>query len=358
MNNRWMVVALLFTIHYSLFTSEALAQPKVRRQQQQTQQKANSQKQNASSQGMSMRARLMFPTAIDMPEDVVWRRDIYREIDLNKNANGGLYYPVEPMDRQVNLFTYIFKLALNNYIPVYEYRLDGNESFTDSARVKMKTVLDNYHIFYEEKDGKLRVENSDIPSAEVKLYYLKESAYFDQANSSFHRKVLSLCPVMLREDDFGGETSKYPLFWVKYSDLEPFLSRQTVMTSNLNNAATMSMDDYFTLNRYEGTIYKTNNMLGKTLAQLCDGDTTKLSAEQKRIEAELKAFEQNIFGDKHRRDSLDSIANAPKDAKAAKKAKRATSRGSKATVKKSKPAKSSSSSSSSGSKMSVRRQRH
>ena len=262
------------------------------------------------------------------------------------------------MDKQVNLFTYIFKLALNNYIPVYEYRLDGNESFTDSARVKMKTVLDNYHIFYEEKDGKLRVENSDIPSAEVKLYYLKESAYYDQANSSFHRKVLSLCPVMLREDDFGGEASKYPLFWVKYSDLEPYLSRQTVMTSNLNNAATMSMDDYFTLNRYEGTIYKTNNMMGKTLAQICEGDTTKLSAEQKRIEAELKAFEQNIFGDKHRRDSLDSIANAPKDAKAAKKAKRnSNARSSKATVKKSKPAKSSSSSSGSA-RMSVRRQRH
>ena len=213
MNNRWMVVALLFTIHCSLFTSEAFAQPKARRQQQQqqTQQRAGQkagQKQTQQNQGMSMRARLMFPTAIDMPEDVVWRRDIYREIDLNKDANGGLYYPVEPMDKEVNLFTYIFKLALNNYIPVYEYRLDGNESFTDSAKVKMKTVLDNYHIFYEEKDGKLRVENSDIPSAEVKLYYLKESAYYDQANSSFHRKVLSLCPVMLREDDFGGETSK------------------------------------------------------------------------------------------------------------------------------------------------------
>ena len=163
---------------------------------------------------------------------------------------------------------------------------------------------------------------------------------------------------MLREDDFGGEASKYPLFWVKYSDLEPYLSRQTVMTSNLNNAATMSMDDYFTLNRYEGTIYKTNNMMGKTLAQLYDGDTTKLSAEQKRIEAELKAFEQNIFGDKHRRDSLDSIANAPKDAKAAKKAKRnSNARSSKATVKKSKPAKNSSSSSGSA-RMSVRRQRH
>ena len=350
---------VLFLLMITLMAGTAIAQPKQRRTQQ-TQQKAGQkagQKQSQQNQGMSMRARLMFPTAIDMPEDVVWRRDIYREIDLNKDANGGLYYPVEPMDKQVNLFTYIFKLALNGYIPVYEYRLDGNEVFTDSAKVKMKTVLDNYHIFYEEKDGKLRVENSDIPSAEVKLYYLKESAYYDQANSSFHRKVLSLCPVMLREDDFGGEASKYPLFWVKYSDLEPFLSRQTVMTSNLNNAATMSMDDYFTLNRYDGTIYKTNNMLGKTLVQLCDGDTTKLSAEQKRIEAELKAFEQNIFGDKHRKDSLDSVANAPKDLKAAKKAKRAATARSKSTVKKTRT-KSSSSSSSGTARMSVRRQRH
>ena len=346
---------VLFLLMITLMAGGAMAQPKARRQQQ-TQQKAGAQSQN---QGMSMRARLMCPTAIDMPEDVVWRRDIYREIDLNKDANGGLYYPVEPMDKQVNLFTYIFKLALNGYIPVYEYRLDGNEVFSDSAKVKMKTVLDNYHIFYEEKDGKLRVENSDIPSAEVKLYYLKESAYYDQANSSFHRKVLSLCPVMLREDDFGGEASKYPLFWVKYSDLEPYLSRQTVMTSNLNNAATMSMDDYFTLNRYDGTIYKTNNMLGKTLAQMCEGDTTKLTAEQKRIEAELKAFEENIFGDKHRKDSLDSVANAPKDLKAAKKAKRNTSaRSTSATAKKSRSKNSSSSSSSGSARMSVRRQRH
>jgi gliding motility associated protien GldN len=348
---------VLFLLMITLMAGGTMAQPKARRQQQ-TQQKAG-QKQS-QSQGMSMRARLMFPTAIDMPEDVVWRRDIYREIDLSKDANGGLYYPVEPMDREVNLFTYIFKLALNNYIPVYEYRLDGNESFSDSARVQMKTVLDNYHIFYEEKNGKLRVENSDIPSAEVKLYYLKESAYYDQANSSFHRKVLSLCPVMLREDDFGGEASKYPLFWVKYSDLEPFLSRQTVMTSNLNNAATMSMDDYFTLNRYEGTIYKTDNMLGKTLAQICEGDTTKLTAEQKRIEAELKAFEENIFGDKHRKDSLDSIAKLdPRELKAAKKAKsKGTARSSSARVKKSKPAKSSGSSSSGSGRMCVRRQRH
>ena len=361
------VVLCTFLIsHFSFLISPVSAQPKARRQQQAQQQKQQQQGQ-AQNQGMTMRARLMFPTAVDMPEDVVWRRDIYREIDLNQNANGGLYYPVEPMDRQVNLFTYVFKLALNGYIPVYEYRLDGNELFTDSAKVKMKTILDNFHIFYEEKDGKLRVDNSDIPSAEVKLYYLKESAYFDQANSSFHRKVQALCPVMLREDDFGGEAAKYPLFWVKYSDLAPFLSRQTVMTSNLNNAATMSMEDYFTLNRYEGKIYKTNNMLGKTLAQYCPTDSA-LQKEQQRIEAELKAFEEKIFGDKQRKDSLDSISRlSTADLKAARKARKKAGAGDEATVstkstsssRRSKAAKTSkSSASSSGTRMSVRRQRH
>ena len=351
---RRVVLCAFLISHFSLLISPVNAQPKARRQQAKTQQQKKS-KQQSQNQGMSMRARLMFPTAIDMPEDVVWRRDIYRELDLNHNDNAGLYYPVEPIDKQVNLFTYVFKLALNGYIPVYEYRLDGNEVFNDSARVKMKTVLDNYHIFYEEKDGKLRVDNSDIPSAEVKLYYLKESAYYDQANSTFHRKVLALCPVMLREDDFGGEASKYPLFWVKYADLEPFLSRQTVMTSNLNNAATMSMEDYFTLNRYEGKIYKTNNMLGKTLAQYCPTDSA-LAKEQKKIEAELLAFEQNIFGDKHRKDSLDSIAKQdPQTLKAAAKKARKSARTS--TARRSRT-KSSGTSSSGAARVTVRRQRH
>ena len=340
---------LLFITIIALAAGAASAQPKMRRSQA-----AAKQAQQASGQ-MTRRAQLMFPTTIDMPEDVVWRRDIYREIDLMKDANAGLYYPVEPIGRQLNLFTYVFKLALNGYIPVYEYRLDGNEAFTDSAKVQMKTVLDNYHIFYEESNGKVRVDNSDIPSAEVKSYYLKESAYFDQANSSFHRKVIAICPVMTRDDDFGGEPSKYPLFWVKYSDLEPFLSRQEVMTSNLNNAATMSMADYFTLNRYEGSIYKTNNMLGRTLAQYCTTDSA-LTKEQRRIEAELAKFEQNIFGDLERKDSLDSIAkNDPKAVKAAKKAEKKRNRRSRrSSVGSSTPV----SSGSSAPRVTVRRQRH
>ena len=348
---------LLFISTLVLMVSAAVAQPPQRRAEQQAQQQA---KQNAASSAMSMRAQISFPTAVEMPEEVVWRRDIYREISLEDDANSGLYYPVEPQGKQLNLFTYIFKLALNGYIPVYEYPTDGSDVFTDATKADMKALLDNYHIYYEEKDGKIRVDNSDIPSAMVKKYYLKESAYYDQANSSFHIKVQALCPIMM--DEFGGEATQYPLFWVKYSDLEPYLNRQTVMASSMNNAATVSMDDFFTLNMYRGKIYKTNNAQGKTLLQLCGGDEAKMTAEQKRIEAELEGFKKTIFGDPAKRDSLDSIA-ALKDTKADKKVKAAknkpaATKGVKVAKQKSAKTEKSSGSSNSGARVSVRRQRH
>lgn len=342
---------LLFISLFLCVVQFTVAQPPARRAQQQR-------AQQSSANTISMRAQLSYPTEAKMAEDVVWRRDIYRELDLTQDANAGLYYPVEPMGTQMNLFCYIFKLMMTGNIRAYEYRLDGNETFEDSARVKPLAFLDNYHVYYERTDRGIRIDDSDIPSREVTAYYIKESAYYDQATATFHTKVLALCPIMKRVDDFGDGATSYPLFWVKYEDLAPFLSKQTIMTSNLNNAAVMSVDDYFTKNLYKGKIYKTNNMLGRTLSQEYPTDSAMANA-QKRIEAEIKLFEKNMWGDQARKDSLDSIAKLnPKDVKLkrVKRNRRAVSK--KTTVKSSRSRRTSSSSSSSPARVTVRRQRH
>ena len=326
----------------------AEAQPAARRRQQQRQNAQN-------AQTLTTRAQISYPVAAKMSEDVVWRRDIYREIILEEDANAPLYYPVEPVGSQMNLFTYLFKLMMRGSIKAYEYRLDGNEVFTDSAQVNRKAFLDNYHIYYERNNRGIRIDDSDIPSAEVKSYYVKESAYYDQASATFHIKPIAMCPILWRTDDFGDGEQKYPLFWVEYDDIAPYLSKQVIMTSNLNNAATMSMDDYFTQNRYKGKIYKTTNMLGRTLAQYCPTDSA-LAKEQKRIENELAAFEKNIWGDQARKDSLDSIAKAEVKDKKGKKAKR--NRRATTSVKKRRSKSSSSLSGSPAARVTVRRQRH
>ena len=342
---------LLITL-IALVAQVAGAQPQSRRN-------AQEQKAKSNANNITTRAQISFPTSASMSEDVVWRRDIYREMNLEDEANAGLYYPVEPVGNQMNLFTYLFKLMMKGNIKAYEYRLDGNEVFTDSARIKPLAFLDDYHIFYERQDGRIKLDNSDIPSREVKGYYLKESAYYDQGTSTFHRKVIALCPIMSREDDFGDGATKYPLFWVKYDDIAPFLSKQTIMTSDKNNAATMSLDDYFTMNRYEGKIYKTTNMLGRTLAQYCE-TPEQMTQEQQRIEQELIDFEKNLFGDPAKKDSLDSIAAAQQDVKGKKEKKAKANRRSKEekAEKTSRRRSDSPSSSSSPARVSVRRERH
>lgn len=334
------------------------AQPKARRIHQEQAPMSN-------SNNMTLRQQIDFPTDEPMSGDVIWRRDVYRELDLTEDANAALYYPVEPDGTHVNLFTLLFKLIMagpnHGGIAAYSYDVNsGSEKFDESLRLSPKKFLDDYHIFYEKTDRGVHIDDSDIPSEEVKAYFIKESSYYDQNTATFHRQVTALCPVMFREDDFGDGATKYPLFWVRYSDLAPFLAKQMVMTSNINNAAMMSLADYFGTNQYKGKIYKTNNMLGKTLAQEVGGDSIKLTKEQQRIDKEISAFESQIWGDQARKDSLDSIAKLdPKLLNAKKKSSR-VKRGSARTerVRNSRSKAPQTSSANGAARVTVRRQRH
>ena len=216
------------------------------------------------------RAALQFPTSASMPEDVVWKRDIYRQLDLMKDKNAPMYYPVEPVGRQVNLFTYIFRLILTGRVAAYTYKLDGNESFEEKNRMAVKDMLDRFYILYDEdSSGKITVADVDVPSAEVTRYYVKESVYLDQRTGTFSTRVTALCPILMRSDDNmgdGAEAVAFPLFWVKYDDVASYLARLPMMGSNLNNVSNMTADDFFTMHHYDGKIYKTNNLQGRVLA--------------------------------------------------------------------------------------------
>jgi gliding motility associated protien GldN len=184
---------------------------------------------------------------------------------------------------------------LTGKISAYEYKLDGNESFSSRDKIDVKELMNRHHIYYEEQNGKPKVSASDIPSAEVSRYYIKESSYFDQRTSTFRTQVVAICPVLMRSDDFGGESTPYPLFWLKYDEISTYLARHTMMASNYNNITNMTAADYFSMNRYEGKINKTNNMQGKGLANYCKTDSAMVK-EQKRIEKQLEDFENHVWG--------------------------------------------------------------
>lgn len=311
------------------------------------------------------RASLMFPTAVNVPQEVSWRRDVYRELDLTKDDNAALYYPVEPQEGKVNLFTLLFQLLNTGKIPAYIYDASGVENFSKENRMHFKDMLDRYDIPYVVNGNSIDVNPVDVPSAEVRSYFIKESSYYDQNTATYNSRVIALCPVLHRSGGYvdfdnpsmSADVQKSPLFWVKIEDIEKYLNEHMLMTSNLNNAAVMSAADFFATNKYKGNIYMTNNMQGKSLYQEAGSDSSMVSM-QKKIEREMKDFERNIW-----HTPVDSAELARKDSiaaaeLAAKKVKKSTTT-SRTTARETKPKSEKPASSGSNTpRVSVRRERH
>ncbi len=114
----------------------------------------------------------------------------------------------------------------------YEY-LDGREVFSDNYKVKMADVLDRFHILHTqakgstEKNPRFTIEDADVPASEVLSYYIIERWEFDKRSNRMRTRIEALCPVLHRDGDFGAEAIRYPMFWVRYADLRPYLSTRT-----------------------------------------------------------------------------------------------------------------------------------
>lgn len=231
--------------------------------------------------------------------DLAWMRVVYRELDLNRDANTALYYPEDIVDGQENLFRIIMRLLAADQLPAYEY-LDGREVFTDQYRIKVKDLLDRFHILHTaakgstDKHPKFTIDESDVPANEVLTYYIVERWEFDTRSNRMKTRVEAICPVLHRAGDFGGEAMRYPMFWVKYEDLKPYLSANPIFTSDNNNLATHTLADYFTLGLYDGDIYKTRNLRNRTLAQIYS-DPDQRKHAQDSIQQSLENFGKQLW---------------------------------------------------------------
>ncbi|MDR0348123.1 MAG: gliding motility protein GldN [Tannerella sp.] len=226
-----------------------------------------------------------------------WMRIIYRELNMLNEKNAPLYYPVTPVNGMMNLFTTIFQLAAEDKLSLYRY-VDGYESFDEDHLLNFKEdVLDRFEVFYETVSGRNAeqryiINESDIPSSEVRAYYIKEAWFFDQNNSLYDVKILAICPIITRVMDFGDQTT--PMFWLPYESVRPYVSGNYIMTSNLNNARTFTIDDYFRHRMFEGDIIKTENLLNLPLQAYIESPDS-MKVEQQRIEKQLADFKNALW---------------------------------------------------------------
>jgi gliding motility associated protien GldN len=273
---------------------------------------------NSGLPELTVRAQNMNELLTQEVGNARWMRIIYRELNMLKDKNAPLYYPTTPVNGAMNLFSTIFQLAGEGKLPIYEYQGDY-EAFDDAHRAKFKDILDRFYVLYETVPGvpggqeRYVIRESDVPSQEVKAFYVKEAWYFDQNNSVYDVKILAVCPIIFLNADFGEQRS--PMFWVPYEAVRPYVSNTYIMTSNVNNAKTFTVDDYFRRRMFEGEIIKTENLLNIPLQAYCPTPDS-MQREQERIENELIAFEKALW---FQPDSA-QLTGAATDKKAARRA--------------------------------------
>lgn len=230
--------------------------------------------------------------------DLQYMREIYRQIDLSKDQNTPLYFPEDIIDGQKNLFRTILELVVSGKVPAYEY-LDGREVFTDKYQLKVNDMLDRFGIYYttgkghSDRNPNYVIEEADVPTTQVLNYYIIEKWEFDKRTHRMRTRVEAICPVLNRTGDFGGE-AKYPMFWVKYDQIRPWLAQQYVFITDDNNLPQYSLDDYFNLSMYNGDIYKTKNLRNLSMTQMYP-DPDDMARAQDSIDNRLKNYGKDMW---------------------------------------------------------------
>ncbi len=250
-------------------------------------------KENQSGPKVSDRMQGFFKTTEPHDADLSYMRQIYRQIDLTKDANTPLYFPEDVIDGQENLFRIILRLVVDGQVPAYEY-LDGREVFTDQYKVNIADMLERFGIYAQEAKGstqknpRFTIEEADVPTGQVLNYYVLEKWEFDRRTNRMKTRVEAICPV-----DFGGD-AKYPMFWVKFDQLRPYLAQQYIFLNDDNNLPQYSLDDYFNLGMYDGEIYKTRNLRNLSMAQMFP-DEDDMKRAQDSIDNRLRNYGKNLW---------------------------------------------------------------
>lgn len=256
-------------------------------------------KKTETENNLSVRAQGLYESNSSAEKDIPWMRVVYRQLDLTKDANLPLYYPEDPTEDLQNLFRILLRLLADNKVTAYEY-LDGREVFTDKYKVNVREMLDRFSILYTEQKGSTEknplflIDESDVPCYEVLSYYLIEKCAFNRGTSRYDVMIEAICPVLHRSGDFGGEPLRYPMFWLKYDDVRPYLAQQYIITGDANQVMQHSYDDYFKMAMYDGDIYKTRNLRNQSLMQQYPTDSL-LRHAQDSIEKTLESFEKGLW---------------------------------------------------------------
>jgi gliding motility associated protien GldN len=228
--------------------------------------------------------------------DIIYKKRIWREIDLREKMNQFL---ASPKGRLIDaLMDAISKDELTAFDPTptkddpngdsgWTNRLTAEQAklkLADSARVDIFNANG-------EKTG-TRMAASDFQPDSVIKFRIKEDWIFDKQRSVWEPRIIGIAP-MVKPSVGDGITLDYqPAFWIYFPQARQTLATKIAFNHN-NDATNLSFDDVFLKRLFASYIVKESNDKDERIRDYADGIDRLYEAE--RIKKNLMDWELNLW---------------------------------------------------------------
>lgn len=230
--------------------------------------------------------------------DVMYKKCVWRVIDLREKINLNLYYPTTKINDRYSLIDLlIYGINQEGITP---YNTDDDRFSQSMSRAQIEEVFgagEKSQTYIDENgDEQVQTYHQDINTSEVKQYWLKEYWFFDNQHSTMDVRILGLCPIRFFIKDSDGEDAeprKSQVFWVYFPDVRRILANHEVFNNN-NDAERRTFDDIFFKRYFSSFIVKVSNVYDdRAISEYSMGIQSLLEAEK--FKNEINDYEQDLW---------------------------------------------------------------
>lgn len=240
--------------------------------------------------------------------DILWSKTVWEIIDLDERINFPLYYPTDTLN------------VSKDRRSLYHVLMKGIESgkltevYTDSYFTEKRTLkdleatlkkVDTTDLGYEQLNAGERISpeyinQRDLTAADIEEYRIKGLWYFDKRQGTLKYRLLGIAPVA-PDVNFIDNTTMDPgennveLFWVWYPSARQLLHDAKVYNQQ-NSARPISFDMLLNARRFNGVIYKEENVQGdREISDYVIDNALLQLLESKRIKEGIRDREQDMW---------------------------------------------------------------
>lgn len=244
--------------------------------------------------------------------DVLMGKTVWELVDLDERINFPLYYPVDTAfvgkDRRSLFNVLLSGIKSGKITEVYgddyfnsKKSLKDMESVfkfidtTDAGKDELNNYLEDYKAGRKVLD-KQYINETELAASDVTGYKIKGFWYFDKRQSELKYRMLAICPVAIEaRDKAKGNTDAIELFWVYFPSIRDVLHEAKAFNDK-NSAMPITFDHLLNSRRFNGVIYKEENVYGDREIEKYMRDNAQMQLlESERVKEKIRNFEQDMW---------------------------------------------------------------